>query len=126
MMRHEVRRSRRAVTVRFGGLRPGQQFRIMGADGAPVMAVLYTRIPDTIHRGSVHNAMGWGVHPDGREGRRYCRFAPSAIVLLDTFNVLEEAADEEVEILPGVDAFDPGSTPGPPPGTFAPDLDDLW
>ena len=112
--------------MRFGALEPGQQFRILDARGMPVMTVLYTRIRDTAHRGQHHNALGWGTHPDGRQGRRYYTFAPATPVVLDTFNVLADAADDDVEFLPDADAFDPGTTPGPPPGILAPNLDDLW
>ena len=110
----------------FGALQPGQQFRILDARGTPVMTVLYTRIRDTIHQGRRHNALGWGTHPDGWQGRRYCTFAPAMLVVLDTFNVPADPSDDEVEFLPGADAFDPTTTPGPRPGIFDPNLDDLW
>ena len=110
--------------MRFGALQPGQQFRTLDAHGLPVMTVLYTRIRDTAHRGQHYNALGWGT--DGRQGRRYYTFAPATPVVLDTLNVLAEAADDDVEFLPDADAFDPGTTPGPPPGILAPNLDDLW
>ncbi len=110
----------------FGALQPGQQFRILDVRGMPVTAVLYTRIHDTVHKGRRHNALGWGVHPDGGQGRRYCTFAPATPVMLDTFNVLGAPADDEVEFLAGADAFDPGTTPGPAPDIFDPNLDDLW
>ena len=116
----------RSGKIPFGALQPGQQFRILDARGAPVMAVLYTRIRDTMHRGRSHNALGWGMHPDGRQGRRYCTFAPATLVMLDTFNVPADPADDEVEFLHGTDTFDPATTPGPPRGIVDPNLDDLW
>ena len=89
------------------------------------MAVRYTRIHDTLHHGRSHNALGCGTHADGRQGRRYCSFAPVTLVVLDTFSVLP-GPDDEVEFLHGADAFDPALTSGPPPGIVDPDLDDLW
>lgn len=114
------------TAVPFGSLRSGQQFRMLDEHGQPVMDVLYTRIPETLHRGYRHNALGWGRHPNGREGRAYCAFALATLVLLDTFNSPTDPADDAIEIVWGVDDFDPASTPGPRPGIVDPNLDDLW
>ena len=113
-------------TVPFGSLQLGQRFRIVDAHGVPVLTVLYTRIPDTVRQGMRRNALGWGTHPDGRQGRHYCRFAPATPVLLDTLTVLTEEADAVAPLLAGAEAFDPATTSGPPPGTFDPNLEDVW
>jgi hypothetical protein len=91
-----------------------------------VLSVLYIRISETMQRGARHNALGWGTSPDGRHGRRYCTFAPATRVLLDTVTLLADEADAVAPFLAGADAFDPATTPGPPPGTFDPNLEDVW
>jgi hypothetical protein len=47
-------------------------------------------------------------------------------VLLDTVTLLPEEADAVAAFLTDAEAFDPATTPGPPPGTFDPSLEDLW
>ncbi len=104
----------------------GQRFRLLDAHGAPVLTVLYTRIPETVQRGVRQNALGWETSADGRPRRHYCAFVPATRVLLDTFTMLAEEADAVAPLLASTEAFDPAITPGPPPGTFDPNLEDLW
>jgi hypothetical protein len=118
------RRPRRAVP--FGLLRPGQQFRLLNTRGAPLMGMIYTRIHDTEHRGERRNAVGWAANVEGGASRRYFRFAHTTPVLPDTFNLPVEPDDEQTPIRFDIDDFDPATTPGPRPGVFDPNLDDLW
>ena len=114
------------TSIPFGKLRPGQQFRALDSHDRPVMSTLYTRIPETTYRGERRNALGWRTQDAGDRARRYCYFAPSTRVALDTFNVPVDAADDEVEFLPDAGELDPAATPGPAPGIFDPNMDDLW
>src|SRR5919202_853814 len=82
-MRTQHSAQRRAGTITFGALRVGQRFRLLDAHGAPVLTVLYTRIPETTHRGVRQNAVGWATQPHGPPRRHYGTLAPATPVLLD-------------------------------------------
>ena len=125
-MRTQHSAQRRAGTITFGALRVGQRFRLLDAHGAPVLTVLYTRIPETTHRGVRQNAVGWATQPHGPRRRHYGTLAPATPVLLDTVTLLPEEADAVAPFLTGAAAFDPATTPGPPPDSFDPNLEDIW